>query len=100
TRANLKEMDADIDRVTREREQAQAQVSKIDAQVKEQELVRAHGQQGVARNLKALPPDWQVPGEKVGMADLSVWNKEREDLEQARTDERGRELAHARLNLD
>lgn len=99
-RANLKEMDADIDRLTKEREQAQGQVSKIDAQIKEQELVRAHGQQGVARNLKALPAAWQTPGEKVGLADISVWNKERDDLEQGRTDERGRELQHARLNLD
>ena len=37
---------------------------------------------------------------KVGLAELSVWQKEQKELEANRTEERGKELQHARHNLE
>ena len=51
-------------------------------------------------NPNALPASWQAEAEKVGTERNFVLAGERDRLEKARTDERGRELQQARLNLD
>jgi exonuclease SbcC len=96
----LKGTDADIERLTRERDQAQGLVKDLEHKLKDQELVRQHARQSVGTNLKALPATWQAPAESAGLAELHGWDKERTDLEEAGTDQRGNELQYARLKLD
>ncbi len=96
----VKEIEKELERLTKEREQAQTQASKCDAELKNQELVRQHAQQTWTRTRNALPASWQAEAEKVGTSEIFVLTGERDRLEKARTDERGRELHQARLNLD
>jgi exonuclease SbcC len=96
----LKDTDTEIERLTRERDQAQGQVKDLEHKLKDQELIRQHARQSVNSNLKALPVSWQAPAESAGLAELHVWDKERTDLEEAGTDQRVNELEYARRNLD
>jgi exonuclease SbcC len=99
-RVRLREADDEVDRLGRDREQAQAQLSKHDSQLKEQEVVRQHAEQSISTQVKALPPNWRSKGEKAGTADVNALNQEREGLEAAGTEQRGHLLQQARLNLD
>ncbi|MGH7172084.1 MAG: AAA family ATPase [Gemmataceae bacterium] len=92
--------DKDIERLTKEREHAKAKANECDHQMKEQDLVRQHARQSVATNLKALPGDWPSRAEALGLTEWNDHDKERKDLEDAGTDQRDKELQHARLNLD
>jgi len=96
----VKEIEKELERLAKEREQAQSLASKCDAELKNQELVRQHAQQTWTRTRNALPSSWQAEAEKVGTSEIFVLTGERERLEKGRTDERGRELQQARLNLD
>jgi exonuclease SbcC len=99
-RLRFKEAQQELDRLTREREQSHTQVVECDGLLKNQELVRQHAQQNAAKIQKTLPASWLPSCEKAGMRELGDWTRERADLEQARTEERGRELQQARVNLD
>jgi exonuclease SbcC len=99
-RRSLKETDADIDRLMREHQEIQADLTRLDGQVRNEELARQHARQAMTTNLKALPPNWQAQGEEAGLADLHLWDREREELEAAGTEERGRRLQQARVGVD
>jgi DNA repair exonuclease SbcCD ATPase subunit len=99
-RAELQEAERDFDRLTRDREQAQAQRNDVDTQLAEQALIRRHAEQTLARAQKALPPAWREEAEQVGLRRLSEWEGEKAALEADGTDERGRKLQEARLNVD
>jgi exonuclease SbcC len=99
-RLELKEVEAEGERLAREREQAQAAVAKFDGDLKQQEFVRNEAQKVLSRTRSLLPPPWQAAAEKVGTSDLFGWKGEQQRLEAARTDERGRELQEARLHRD
>jgi DNA repair protein SbcC/Rad50 len=99
-RLEMKELEAESERLTKERDQAQAAKGKCDADLKQQELVQQHAQQTLTRTRATLPSIWQTAAEKVGTSEIFNWNGERDRLEKDRTDERGRELVQARLNRD
>lgn len=99
-RRSLLEADKDIERLTKEREQEKAKANECDHQLRNQELTRQHAWQSVATNRKALPAAWQTKVDSIGLTEWNSLDKERKDLEDAGTDQRGRELQHARLNLD
>jgi exonuclease SbcC len=92
--------DKEIERLTKERDQAKNRANDCDHQLKDQELVRQHARQAVATNLKALPADWQARGESIGLTEWNQLDTDRKRLEDDGTDQRGRELQHARQNLD
>jgi exonuclease SbcC len=99
-RSALKGVEETIDRLGREREQAQAQLARHDTHLKEQDTLRDQGLQGIDRHLKALPAAWHAEAQAIGMGRLNSLRAEREELEHASTDERGRKLQEARLNVD
>jgi exonuclease SbcC len=99
-RLEMKELEAEGERLAKERDQAQAAKGKCDADLKQQELVQGHAQQTLTRARAALPQPWQAMAEKVGTSEIFTWSGERDRLEKERTDERGRELHQARLNRD
>jgi exonuclease SbcC len=99
-RADLKEIEAELDRLNRERDQTRAHLADADTQLKRQEVVQQHAQQTIAKVRKSLPPAWQPHADAAGLRELNAWTQEKADLEGARTDERGKELQQARLNLD
>jgi exonuclease SbcC len=99
-RAQAGAVEAELDRLGRERERAQADLGALDAQLKQQELVRNNSARGTAQHLKQLPPAWQAQAEKAGIRELSDFKRERDGLEQEGTDARARELEQARLNID
>src|SRR5207244_394665 len=53
-RAELREIEKDLDRLTREREQTQGELGKTDTLLREQDLVQSHARQTVAKALKVL----------------------------------------------
>ena len=99
-RQEMKEIEKELERLAKEHEQVQSLASKCDAELKNQELVRQHAQQTWTRTRNALPSSWHAEAEKVGTSEIFVLAGERDRLEKARTDDRGRELQQARLNLD
>jgi exonuclease SbcC len=99
-RRALLDADKDMERLTQERDQAKAKANDCDHHLKEQDLVRQHARQSVATNLRALPAVWQTQGESIGLTEWNQFDTERKDLEERGTDQRGKELQHARLNLD
>jgi DNA repair exonuclease SbcCD ATPase subunit len=99
-RAKLKENEQDADRLTKERDTAQAQNVELDGKFKQQEVIRDHARQTSMQLAKTLPEAWRAEAEKVGMAQVAGWETELRRLEAERTDERGRALAQARVNAD
>jgi DNA repair exonuclease SbcCD ATPase subunit len=99
-RTKLTETEHDIDRLTKVRDAAQPQQVELDSQLKQQEVVREHALQTSAHVIKTLPQAWQAEAEKVGMAQVADWEDELQRLEADRTDDRGRALARAKVNVD
>ncbi len=99
-RAELKEIDRDLEQQTRRREQFQGRQVALDGELKKQEVQREHAAQTIHRALKSLPERWREAAEHFGTAQLSDWTSEVDELQRARTEERGRELGAARVNRD
>jgi exonuclease SbcC len=99
-RTRVREIEAEVDRLTREREQAQAHLGEHATQLKNQEVVRQHAEQGIAAHVKTLPPTWRERAQKAGAAEVNALNHEREELEAKGTEQRGQKLQQAQLNLD
>jgi exonuclease SbcC len=99
-RRSLLDSDKDTERLTKERDQAKAKANDCDHQLRDQDLVRQHARQSVATNQKALPGDWPSQVESIGLTEWNLFDKERQGLEDRGTDQRDKELQHARLNLD
>ncbi|HEY7158864.1 MAG TPA: SMC family ATPase [Gemmataceae bacterium] len=99
-KANLKTADKDIDRLAREREQADGQLRSCETQVRNQELTKEHAQNSMQKQMKVLPAVWQGQAQEVGLTQVHQWESEKADLEAKRTAERHRELQHARDHLD
>jgi DNA repair exonuclease SbcCD ATPase subunit len=98
-RKDLLQIDADLDRLAREREQASDQVQKIAGQIRDQELTRQHAEQTVSRTHKLLPKVWQDDVDKVGLRAWSIWNQEKDELEKSGAEKRAQELEQARRSL-
>jgi DNA repair exonuclease SbcCD ATPase subunit len=86
--------------LSRERDQAQKQITQTDAKIKEQELVRDNAQRGTAGLVKALPPVWHPRAETIGLRELHTLKSEQAELEAKGTDESARELEQARAGLE
>ncbi|HTU90193.1 MAG TPA: SMC family ATPase [Gemmataceae bacterium] len=99
-KANLKTVEKDIDRLVREREQADGQLRNCQTQMRNQELTRDHAQNSMQKQMKALPANWQAQAQEVGLTQVHHWESEKTDLEKSRIDEIGRELQEARVNRD
>jgi DNA repair exonuclease SbcCD ATPase subunit len=99
-RAEVQRAEKEVERLTRGHGQVLIGLGQCDTQLKEQELVQQNAQRNIASQLRQVPPAWTSKAEKAGLKDLHVYQREQEDLEQAGTDERARELHQARVNLD
>lgn len=99
-KANLKAVAKDIDRLTAERDQADNRLRDCKTELQNQELTKEHAQNSTQKQMKALPPGWQTQAQEVGMAEVHKWKCEKDDLEEKRIDELGRELQQARANRD
>jgi exonuclease SbcC len=99
-RAELKEIDRDLEQHLRQRDGLHKQQVELDGKLKQQELQRDHAAGTIQRALKNLPERWRTIAEDFGTADLADWKAKLEELQGSGTEERGRELAAARLNRD
>jgi exonuclease SbcC len=99
-RAAQKYNDRELDRLTKERETTHQEWVQVCGLVKQQEDIQRRAEEGAATILKILPPSWQAQTAKVGLTELAAWQKELKDLEASRAEERGKELQHARHNLE
>jgi DNA repair exonuclease SbcCD ATPase subunit len=99
-RDDLKGVDNEVDRLGDLHDRAQARKVDLDSEVKQQEVQREHALQTIARVTKNLPERWRAAGEHVSASHVSEWDAELKSLQRAGTEERGLELARARLNRD
>jgi exonuclease SbcC len=99
-RGQVKGVDAEIERLTRDRQREQKRLDGIQLDWKKAELEGQSARQMIAANQKALPASWQAAAESVGAAEYHQWDQERIDLEAKNVDQRGKELQFARLNRD
>jgi DNA repair exonuclease SbcCD ATPase subunit len=98
-RSQVGEVEREIERLTRERDFAHGELSQMDTRLKQQQLVRQNAERNIQVHLKALPAAWQAQGETVGLRELHTLTDEQKHLEDDGTDERSRELEHARHNV-
>jgi DNA repair exonuclease SbcCD ATPase subunit len=89
-----------LDRLIRDHEQLQQQLAEIDSKLKTEEASRRLWQQTVARTRKELSADWQLQADRFGLAQLNDWRQQLDDLIDQQTEERGRQLQHARASLE
>lgn len=98
-RARAQETEKECQRLVKERDEVQAEIGKIDADLRERQLVQDNAQRGIGQAMRQLPDAWKKSAETIGMAQLNVLTKERDDLIAQQVDEQSRELEHARANL-
>ncbi|MHB1421613.1 MAG: AAA family ATPase [Gemmataceae bacterium] len=92
--------EAEIERLTRDRQREQENLNRIELQFGNKDLERKHARQTIAVNQKALPVSWQAAAETAGAAEYNQCDKERADLEADGVEQRGKELQEARHKLD
>jgi DNA repair exonuclease SbcCD ATPase subunit len=95
----LSETEREEERLRRERDRSNEQHVALNGQLKEQELIRQHADQGIAKIRKLLPPSWQPPVLTAGMRELHQWAGERAELESAGTEDQAKRLEQARVSL-
>lgn len=88
-----------LDRLGREREQTQNDLTKTLGLLKTEETSRQHCQHTLNRTLKELPAAWLALVEKAGSRDVYDWHTERDRLLQQGTAERATQLQQARLGV-
>jgi DNA repair exonuclease SbcCD ATPase subunit len=99
-REKKREVEREVEKLTRERDQAQGSIARTDAESREQELVRQNAQRGIAAEAKRLPQAWQARAETIGMREMATLNREKAELEQKGTDDQGLELERSRAGLE
>jgi DNA repair protein SbcC/Rad50 len=99
-RGEFKGIEKELERISKERDQAREQIDLASGKIRDQELAAQHAHDAVVSNQKQLPPVWLPLSVKVGSRELFDWKKEQTELEDLQTDKRGKELKEARLNLD
>jgi exonuclease SbcC len=99
-RAEAAEVQKQIDRLTQERQQLQQQIAEVNGKLGTEEATRRHCQQTLRRALGELPASWKAAAEQAGTKELFAWQGEEQQLKEAGTEERGRQLAQARAGLE
>jgi exonuclease SbcC len=99
-RTELQKAERERDQLDRERERDQGKLSQMDAQLTEQRLVRDNANRTIVNHIRQLPQSWQTVAERINTRELYRFTGEQKQLEEDRTDESGKELQQARVNLD
>jgi DNA repair exonuclease SbcCD ATPase subunit len=99
-RNELDQVARDLDRLAREQETIKAQVARTDGDLEKQDLVLSQARRTIDKALKELPASWRSQAERVGMSELFALKSERDQLQEEGTEERGRALERARLQLE
>ncbi len=98
-RAMVKQVEREVAKLTTERDAARVTLGNIDTRTKEHELVRGNAERVIDLHTKSLPPTWQAQAVTIGMRELGDLKVEQQKLEGQGTDDRARDLEHARRNL-
>ncbi len=99
-RLQLSEIDKEIEHLHQEREQVRAELARCESKIKEQQLIRDNADRSLANLVKQLPALWQTQANQAGFALIHTLRGEIQQLEAAGTDDRGRDLEQARLQVD
>jgi exonuclease SbcC len=99
-RGQVKGVEAEIDRLTRDRQREKERLDRSNLELKKKDLEGQSAQQMILSNQKALPAEWQTAAESIGSAEYNLWDQERANLEATGADQRDKELQQARLNFD
>ncbi len=97
-RLQLKEVDADLDRLGKERDAIHKNQVVAEGEVRTEERVRQEAQLSLNRAKKSLTVDWQELALKAGTQELFLWQGECDALEKADTDGRGQSLRQALIH--
>jgi DNA repair exonuclease SbcCD ATPase subunit len=89
-----------LDGLGAERERLQKQLAEVDNEIARQEERRLHGQQGLERARKLLPPALEAQADTLGAADAHRLHEEHQALIEAKAAERARQLPEARAGLE
>ena len=99
-RTALKENATELERLVKEREKTHQQWVEACGLIKQQEDSQHRAEENVTTTLKLIPAAWQAHTTKVGLVEIAAWQKEQHTLETNRVEERGKDLQHARHNLE
>jgi DNA repair exonuclease SbcCD ATPase subunit len=99
-RGELELVGRDLDRLTKEQETVKGQIARADADLDKQDLILNQARRTIDKALKELPASWRPQAERIGMSELFALKNERDVLQEQGTDERGKALQQARLNLE
>ncbi|CAN5123594.1 SMC family ATPase [soil metagenome] len=98
-RKALDEVERTIDRCSREAHAALTEFTDITGRLRTEDATRQHCQETIEREMKKLPPEWQMRVETAGLGDYAAWKETQNALLTARVPERALQLAAARSGL-
>ncbi len=99
-RSEARVVQDELDRLSKDRERINQELSRFAGQLQSEEVTRKHCQQSLDAALTALPAAWKVHAERVRLSELHTWKTERDTLAQRGTEERAEELRRARAGLE
>ena len=99
-KANIKKIDADLEKLQARLATAVNESAELDKQANAEEVGRTRDLEGVEQETKALPAAWRDPAAKAGLADVNRWKAELEALAKNGTEARYEAMTKARVGLE
>jgi DNA repair exonuclease SbcCD ATPase subunit len=99
-RAEARVVQEELDRLAKDRERVQQELSQADGRLQSEEVTRKHCRLSHDAAMAALPAGWRVPAERAKLSELHVWKTERDALAQRGAEPRAEELRQARAGSE
>jgi DNA repair exonuclease SbcCD ATPase subunit len=99
-RDEAKLVQEELDRLTREREGINRELSHVAGQLQTEAVTRKHCQQGLDAALAVIPAGWKVHAERAKLSELHGWKTERDQLAERGVEKRAEGLRQARAGLE
>jgi DNA repair exonuclease SbcCD ATPase subunit len=92
--------DREIEKQSRGGHEWLAEFTDLTGRLRTEEATREHCDEILEREMRKLPPEWQMRLEAAGLADFATWKDSHQQLISNRTQENFRQLDAARANLE
>jgi len=95
----LDKLDREIDRLGTDAANEAQRLTELTGKLNSEKLALEHCAETIERSLKNLPAEWQARAKDAGLERNARWKSELDDLIEAKTEERFRQLEQSRMGL-
>jgi DNA repair exonuclease SbcCD ATPase subunit len=99
-RGELRQNEAELDRLTAERQRFANQVVQFEADLRTEDAKRTQWRRAMELSKSALPPAWSQHADRTKLSDLHAWTTERDELLARDSEKRAKDLGHARSEIN